>query len=67
MKIAELSVIVPETRKEKKEQSIATTAQSTISQAENTAMVFQKMVSRAFKSLKSLDDETRGSLEGLVL
>ena len=53
LKIAELSVIVPETRKEKKEQSIATTAQSTISQAENTAMVFQKMVSRAFKSSSS--------------
>ena len=54
LKIAELSVKVPESRKEKKEQSIATTAQSTISQpAENTAMVFQKMVSRAFKSSSS--------------
>ena len=52
-KIAELSVKVPESRKEKKEQSIATTAQSTISQPENTAMVFQKMVSRAFKSSSS--------------
>ena len=53
LKIAELSVKVPESRKEKKEQSIATTAQSTISQPENTAMVFQKMVSRAFKSSSS--------------
>ena len=53
LKITELSVKVPNTRKEKKEQSIATTAQSTISQPENTAMVFQKMVSRAFKSSSS--------------
>ena len=53
LKIAELSVKVPESRKEKKEQSIAKTAQSTISQPENTAMVFQKMVSRAFKSSSS--------------
>ena len=52
-KIAELSMKVPESRKEKKEQSIATTAQSTISQPENTAMVLQKMVSRAFKSSSS--------------
>ena len=53
LKITELSVKVPETRKEKKEQSIATTAQSTISQPENTATVFQKMISRAFKSSSS--------------
>ena len=53
LKITELSVKVPESRKEKKEQSIATTAQSTISQPENTATVFQKMVSRAFKSSSS--------------
>ena len=53
LKIAELSEKVPESWKEKKEQSIATTAQSTIPQPENTAMVFQKMVSRAFKSSSS--------------
>ena len=61
------SVRSPESSKEKKkekEQSIATTAQSTISsKPENTAVAFQKIVTRAFKSsspetLQDFLDET---------
>ena len=66
------SIRSPESSKEKKkekEQSIATTAQSTkSSKPENTAVTFQKMVTRAFKSSspKSLQDFLDGTLIYLI-